>query len=82
MPKFTIPAGRQGRRGFHRLQANLRASYSNRANDFLTELYPGLTYDPKKKLDNDEIESELGSTRTTASRSRSRGCRSACSRMS
>ena len=42
-------------------------SYNNRANDYLAELYPGLTHDPKKKLDHDEIERELGSPRTTAS---------------
>ena len=68
---------------FTDFKANLRSSYNSRGNDYLAELYPGLTYDPKKKLDADEIEKELGvKPTTTGRRSRSRGCRSACSRTS
>ena len=62
MPKFTIPAGVKVAEAFTDFKANLRSSYTSRANDYLAELYPGLTYDPKKKLDADEIESELGLT--------------------
>ena len=53
MPKFTIPAGTKVAEAFTDFKANLRTSYNNRANDFLAELYPGLTYDPTKKLDTD-----------------------------
>ena len=60
MPKFTIPEGVKVAEAFTDFRSNLRTSYGNRANDFLTELYPGLTYDSKKKLGNNEIESELG----------------------
>ena len=66
MPKFTIPAGVKVAEAFTDFKANLRSSYTDRANDYLAELYPDLTYDPKKKLDADEIESELGSRPTTA----------------
>ncbi|MGO9470061.1 MAG: c-type cytochrome, partial [Isosphaeraceae bacterium] len=41
-------------------KTNLRSSYQARASDYLQELYPGLTYDPNKKLGADEIEKELG----------------------
>ena len=83
MPKFTIPQGVKVAEAFTDFKANLRISYSNRANDFLAELYPGLTYDPKKKLEPNEIESELGiADDDGSSPSPSRGCRSACSRTS
>ena len=45
---------------FTDFKANLRSSYTNRGTDYLAEFYPGLTYDPKKKLDADKIEAELG----------------------
>ncbi|MGP0063753.1 MAG: c-type cytochrome [Isosphaeraceae bacterium] len=59
MPKYSMPEGMKVADVFTDFKSNLRTSYSNRANDFL-ELYPGLTYDPSKKLGNDEIEGQLG----------------------
>ena len=59
MPKFTIPEGVKVAEAFTDFKANVRTSYGKRADDF-AELYPGLTYDPKKKLGNNEIEGELG----------------------
>jgi hypothetical protein len=59
MPRFTVPAGLKVAEAFTDFKSNLRTSYGNRGNDYLTELYPGLTYDPNKKLDNDHIEGEL-----------------------
>jgi cbb3-type cytochrome oxidase cytochrome c subunit len=58
MPKFTIRAGVKVEEAFANFKTNLRSSYTARANDFI-ELYPQLTYDPKKKLDADAIEKEL-----------------------
>jgi cbb3-type cytochrome oxidase cytochrome c subunit len=58
MPKFTIPQGVKVAEAFTDFNSNLRTSYGNRANDFV-ELYPGVTHDPKTKLDNDEIERAL-----------------------
>ena len=84
MPKFDDPAraSRSPRRS-PTSRRNLRTSYNSRATDYLAELYPGLTYDPKKKLDADAIETRAGARpTTTARRSPSRGCRSACSRTS
>ncbi len=60
MPRYTVPEGMKVAEAFTNLKANLRSSYSARNNDFLAQLYPGLTYDPSKKLDSDAIESELG----------------------
>ncbi len=84
MPKFEVPAGLKVAEAFTSFKANLRTSYNNRATDYLAEFYPGLTYDPKKKLDNDVIERELGLAPipTPRPRSRSRGCPRACSRTS
>ncbi len=62
MPKFTIPQGVKVAEAFTDFRANLRSSYTSRANDYLTELYQPLTYDPQKKLDPNEIEKELGVT--------------------
>ncbi len=62
MPRFTILEGVKVAEAFTDFNANLRTSYGNRANDFLAELYPGLTYDPRKKLDGAEIQKELGLT--------------------
>ena len=59
MPKFEIPGGRKVAEAFTDFKTNLRSSYNNRANDYLPELYPGLSHDPKKKLDADSIEREL-----------------------
>ena len=58
MPKYNVREGTKVADVFTDFKSNLRTSYSNRASDFL-ELYPGLTYDPAKKLGNNEIESEL-----------------------
>jgi hypothetical protein len=59
MPKFLIPEGMKVADAFTDFSANVRSSYTARNNDFLAELYPTLTYDPKKKLDADKIEAEL-----------------------
>jgi cbb3-type cytochrome oxidase cytochrome c subunit len=67
MPTFTIPEGVKVAEAFTDFRSNLRTSYGNRANDYLAELYPGLTYDPKKKLGNNEIESELALAPDTGS---------------
>ncbi len=88
MPKFTIPAGVKVAEAFTNFKTNLRSSYTARAHRLLAELYPGLTYDPNKKLDADQIENELGLAPddgehlTMTASTRSRGCRSACSRTS
>jgi len=60
MPGFEIPEGTKVVEAFTDFKSNLRSSYTQRANDFLAELYPGLTFDAKKKLDPDNIEAELG----------------------
>jgi cbb3-type cytochrome oxidase cytochrome c subunit len=60
MPKFTIPDGTAVTEAFTDFKASLRSSYSGRANDYIPEIYPGLSYDPKKRLDADSIEAELG----------------------
>ena len=60
MPKFSLPEGTKVADAFTDFKANVKSSYTARNNDYLAELYPGLTYDPKKKLDADNIESELG----------------------
>ncbi|MGZ3318006.1 MAG: hypothetical protein ACXU95_11960, partial [Isosphaeraceae bacterium] len=59
MPKFSLSEGTKVADAFTDFRSNVRSSYTARNNDFLTELYPTLTYDPKKKLDADNIESEL-----------------------
>ena len=59
MPKFSLSEGTKVADAFTDFRSNVRSSYTARNNDFLTELYPALTYDPKKKLDADNIESEL-----------------------
>ena len=38
----------EGRRGVHRLQGQPPVLVHDRANDYLAELYPGLTYDPRR----------------------------------
>ncbi len=83
MPKFTIPAGVKTAEAFTDFKANLRSSYSSRSTDYIPELYPNLSFDPKKKLDAESIEIGAGDRgRRPARRSRSRGCRPACSRTS
>jgi cbb3-type cytochrome oxidase cytochrome c subunit len=62
MPKFTIPASTAVAEAFTDFKSNVRSSYQARANDYLAELYPGLTYDPQKKVDPENIERELGIT--------------------
>ena len=59
MPKFSLSEGTKVADAFTDFGSNVRSSYTARNNDFLAELYPPLTYDPKKKLDADNIESEL-----------------------
>jgi cbb3-type cytochrome oxidase cytochrome c subunit len=60
MPKFEIPEGTKVTEAFTDFKGNLRSSYTQRGNDYLGELYPGLFFDPKKKLDAEHIEAELG----------------------
>jgi cbb3-type cytochrome oxidase cytochrome c subunit len=60
MPRFEIPAGTKVSEAFTNFATNLRSSYNGRENDYLAELYPGLTHDPKKKLDSASIEGSLG----------------------
>jgi cbb3-type cytochrome oxidase cytochrome c subunit len=60
MPKYTVAAGIPLNEAFTDFKTNLRASYSNRATDYLKEFYPGLTYDEKLPLDADKIERSLG----------------------
>lgn len=59
MPKFSLSEGTKVADAFADFRSNVRSSYTARNNDYLTELYPALTYDPKKKLDADNIEAEL-----------------------
>jgi hypothetical protein len=59
MPKFSLSEGTKVADAFTDFRSNVRSSYTARNNDYLTELYPALTYDPKKKLDADNIEAEL-----------------------
>ncbi len=60
MPRFSIPEGTKAAEAFTDFKSNVRSSYTSRNNDYLAELYPGLTYDPKKNLGPDTVESELG----------------------
>jgi cbb3-type cytochrome oxidase cytochrome c subunit len=60
MPKFTIPASVKTAEAFTDFKSSLRSSYSARSTDYIPELYPELSFDPKKKLDAENIESELG----------------------
>jgi cbb3-type cytochrome oxidase cytochrome c subunit len=60
MPKFTIPAGVKVAEAFTDFRTNVRSSYTARNSDYLKELYPDLAYDPNKKLDPGNIESQLG----------------------
>ena len=77
------PAGVKVAEAFTDFKVNLRSSYTARANDYLAELYPGLTYDPKKKLDAERDRAGAGArARRRRRRSRSRGCRSASLRTS
>lgn len=48
MPKFTTEAGVKVEEAMPGFENMVKASYSGRANDYLKELYPDLTYDPKK----------------------------------
>jgi len=60
MPKFTIPQGVKVAEAFTNFKGSLRSSYDARNKDYIPEVYPTLSYDPKKKLDPNEIEKELG----------------------
>jgi len=59
MPKFSLSEGTTVADAFTDFKANVKSSYTARNNDFLTELYPALSFDPKKKLDAENIEAEL-----------------------
>ena len=60
MPKFSLAEGTKVAEAFTDFKSNVRASYSARNNDYLADLYPGLSYDPQKKLDPQNIETALG----------------------
>jgi cbb3-type cytochrome oxidase cytochrome c subunit len=59
MPRYTIPAGVRVAEALTDFKTNLRSSYTARNTDYLTELYPDLSYDANKKLDPTNIEAEL-----------------------
>jgi cbb3-type cytochrome oxidase cytochrome c subunit len=59
MPKYTVPTGMALHEAFTDLKGNVRASYANRATDYLATFYPNLTHDPKLPVDNDKIEASL-----------------------
>ncbi|MGC8640500.1 MAG: c-type cytochrome [Isosphaeraceae bacterium] len=59
MPKYTVPEGLKVADAFTDFKGNVRASYSARATDYIPELYPELAFDPKKKIDNSNVETEL-----------------------
>ena len=59
MPKFTINQGALVSEVMPNFKGNLRSSYTARNNDY-EQLHPGLAFDPKKKLDPNDIEKELG----------------------
>jgi cbb3-type cytochrome oxidase cytochrome c subunit len=59
MPKFSLSDGTTVADAFTDFKANVKSSYTARNNDFLAELYPALSFDPKKKLDAENIEAEL-----------------------
>lgn len=46
MPRYALPAGAKFEDVFVDFDTNVKVSYSGRANDYLSEFYPGLTYDP------------------------------------
>ena len=48
MPKYTIAAGTTLEDAFTDFDTNVKVSYSNRANDYLKEFYPGLTLRPQE----------------------------------
>lgn len=48
MPKFTSAAGAKLDEVMPGFETMVKSSYSGRANDYLKDLYPELTYDPKK----------------------------------
>ena len=58
------------------------SSYNSRANDYLAELYPGLTLRPEEEARRREHRGRAGLEPDDGRRSPSRGCRSACSRTS
>lgn len=59
MPEFEIAKGTKTEEALTNFQANLRTSYTARGTDFLPHHFPGVEYDPEKKLDGD-IEEALG----------------------
>ena len=49
MPRYKIAAGAKLEEALPSFDTNVRVSYNNRATDYLSEFYPKLSYDPKKK---------------------------------
>ena len=60
-PSTRSPTGTRSTEAFTDFKTNVRSSYSEpRERLHSKEFYPDLTYDPKKKLDAENIEAELG----------------------
>src|SRR6185437_16918735 len=49
MPKYTIAPGAKLEEAMTNFATNVRVAYNARANDYLEQFYPGLTYDAKKQ---------------------------------
>jgi len=60
MPAFEIAKGTKTEEALTNFHANLRTSYNARNTDFLPDHFPGVAFDPEKKLDDADIESALG----------------------
>lgn len=59
MPKYTIPEGTKTAEAFTDFRQNVQGSYAQRANDFIPDLYPKLSFDAGKKIDVSNVEAEL-----------------------
>ncbi|MFO0953926.1 MAG: c-type cytochrome [Isosphaeraceae bacterium] len=59
MPQYTVATGTPLKEAFTDLNANLRASYTNRGTDFTHAFYPNFPFDEKAALDADKIEAAL-----------------------
>jgi cbb3-type cytochrome oxidase cytochrome c subunit len=59
MPRYIIPKGVPLATVMTDFKSDVRASYSQRGSDYIPELYPDLSYDPKINLGPDQIEQAL-----------------------
>ena len=77
-PSTRSPTGTKVAEAFTDFKTNVRASYNNRANDYLAELYPGADLRPQEEAGRRRDRGAAGAhPRRRHRRSRSRGCRSA-----